>query len=101
MTPYTPRPPDTTRVVLPAGIDALTEQLAENAHEVWAAERIAQGWVHGPCRDDAAKRHPCLVPYADLSEAEKTFDRATALQTLRLILALGYTIVPPPADNQS
>jgi ryanodine receptor 2 len=97
MTTYTPHPRDTTTVALPAGITALTEQLAENAHEVWAAERIAQGWTHGARRDDVARCHPCLVPYAELSEAEKTFDRATALQTLRLILALGYTIVSPPA----
>src|SRR4051812_21634412 len=59
MTTYTPRPRDTAQVVLPAGIDALTEQLAENAHEVWAAERIAQGWTYGPRRDDATKKHPC------------------------------------------
>ena len=47
---------------------------------------------YGPTRDDAAKRHPCLVPYADLSEDEKKFDRQTAMKTLQAILALGYSI---------
>ena len=59
---------------------------------MWAAERIRQGWTYGPARDDAAKRHPCLVPYDQLSDAEKEFDRKTAVETLRLILALGYEI---------
>jgi hypothetical protein len=90
---YTPKPIDTTRVTLPPDIRKLTEQLAENAHDIWAAQRLAQGWTCGPQRDDAAKRHPCLVPYADLPESEKEYDRATAMQTLQAIMALGYRIV--------
>jgi RyR domain len=89
---YIPKPVDTTHVMLPADILALSERLAENAHEVWAVQRIAQGWTHGPKRDDVAKKHPCLVPYGDLPETEKEFDRQTAMQTLNLIVALGYRI---------
>jgi hypothetical protein len=81
--------------VLPADVVALTEKLAENAHEVWAARRVAEGWTYGGQRDDGARKHPCLIPYADLPEAEKEYDRAAAVQTLKLILSLGYTIVPP------
>lgn len=58
---------------------------------------MAEGWTFGPQRDDPAKKHPCLVPYADLPESEKDYDRKAALGTLRAILALGYGIVPPPA----
>jgi len=97
MCTYTPRPIDTTQIVLPTDVVGLTEKLAENAHDVWAAQRIAQGWTCGPRRDDERKQHPCLVPYVDLPEAEKEYDRATAMQTLKLILSLGYSISKPPS----
>jgi hypothetical protein len=92
---YTPRPLDTSAVELTPDVLALTERLAEHTHDVWALGRLAQGWRRGPARDDAAKTHPCLVPYADLPEAEKEFDRQTALGTLKAVLALGYTVTAP------
>jgi ryanodine receptor 2 len=95
MSPYTPTPIPTGHIILPAGLLALRERLAEHIHDVWAAERIAQGWTYGPTRDDAAKAHPCLVPYAALPEGEKEFDRNTALGALKAILALGYQITSP------
>ena len=61
-------------------------------HEVWAATRIAQGWTYGVRRDDAAKHHPCLVPYDDLTDEEREFDRNTSLETIKLILKLGFKI---------
>ena len=73
---------------------ALTERLAENAHDIWAARRMAEGWTCGPKRDDAAKKHPDLVPYADLPESEKQYDRNAAMETLKAIVALGYRFVP-------
>ena len=93
--PYTPRPLDTGSVELSPDLLALTEKLAENAHDLWALQRMGTGWTYGPARDDAAKHHPCLVPYSDLPEAEKEYDRQTALGTLKAILALGYSIQPP------
>ena len=89
---YTPAPIDTKGVQLPADILALAEALATNTHDVWAQGRIQQGWIYGPVRDDAAKTHPCLVPYDELPESEKEYDRATALETLRMIMKLGYRI---------
>jgi hypothetical protein len=89
---YSPQPIDTKKVVLPPGLTELTERLAENAHDVWALQRIAQGWTWGPARDDKAKTHPDLIPYADLPDSEMDFDRSTAMQTLKAIIALGYTI---------
>lgn len=83
---------DTSDVVLPEGLDALVESLAENVHEVWVKSRMDQGWTYGPERDDALKQHPGLVPYADLPETEKDYDRNTALGTLKLIVRLGYRI---------
>ncbi len=89
---YIPCPVDTSRVELPEDLSELTELLARNVHEVWAQTRIRQGWSYGPQRDDKQKHHPCLVPYDDLPESEREYDRNTALETLRFILKAGYRI---------
>ena len=92
---YSPNPVDTSDVELSQELLTLAEQLAQNVHEVWSQTRIAQGWTWGPERNDALKQHPCLVPYDQLSEEEKVFDRNTSQETLRLITKLGYKIVEP------
>lgn len=97
---YQPRPIDTSAVSLPAELLALTERLAENAHDIWAQQRLAQGWTYGPQRDDAAKKHPCLVSYADLPESEKEYDRKAAMETLKAIVALGYRTTLPSHETQ-
>lgn len=89
---YKPKPIDTSDVQLDEEILELTEQLAENAHEVWARRRLAEGWRYGPQRDEARKEHPSLVPYEELSESEKEYDRSTAMETLKVMLAMGYRI---------
>lgn len=90
---YTPKPVDTSSIVLPEELLRLTEKIAANVHEVWAAERLAQGWRYGDKRDDVLKTTPCLVPYSELPESEKEYDRHTALETIKLIAAMGYRIV--------
>lgn len=89
---YIPKPLDVSNVVLPEGLEELTESFSKNVHEVWAAGRIAAGWKYGPVRDEIKKEHPCLIPYEELSEDEKDYDRATAISTIRYILSKGYTI---------
>ena len=89
---YTPNPIDTSSVVLPEELAPLAEELAKNVHEVWAKTRIEQGWTYGDTRDDLRKQHPCIVPYDELSENEKEFDRNTSQETLRLIIKLGFKI---------
>lgn len=89
---YKPQPIDTSAVVLDDGILELCELIAKNTHEVWSAGRIRDGWTYGPTRDDEKKTHPCLVPYEELSEEEKAYDRNTSMETLKLIVSLGYTI---------
>jgi RyR domain len=93
MATYQPRPIDTSSVTLTEDLVALTERLAENAHDHWAKQRFADGWTYGPQRNDAKKESPCLVPYADLPDSEKTYDRQAALETLKAILKLGFKIV--------
>lgn len=94
MSTYQPAPIDTSGISLPPGLEPLTEQLAKNTHDIWARERIAQGWKPGPRRNDETKEHPGLIPYDELSESEKRFDRQTALETIKLVLALGYRVEP-------
>lgn len=54
-----------------------------------AVVTIAEGWRYGPRRDDAGKRHPDLVAYAHLSEAEKAYDRETARVVVAELLRRG------------
>ena len=89
---YVPQPMDTSDVQLPVELDELVEKLSKNVHEVWAKSRISQGWRYGEERNDALKLHPCLIPYEDLPEVEKAYDRDTALGTLKLITKLGFKI---------
>ena len=89
---YTPDPIDTSTVRLPWELENLTELLSRNAHDVWARQRMADGWRWGPERDDNRKLHPCLTPYDELPESEKTYDRGTAMETVKVILALGFRI---------
>lgn len=90
---YEPQPVDTSDVVLQDHLMALAEALAKNVHEVWAKSRMEQGWTFGEERNDEQRKHPCLVPYEELSEEEKDYDRKTSQETLKLIVKLGYTIV--------
>ena len=89
---YKPSPAETENIELPEELVPLMEKMAKNVHEVWAKSRMNEGWTYGPVRDDAKKHHPCLVPYEELPESEKEYDRSTSQETLKLILSLGFTI---------
>ena len=90
---YSPQPIDTSKVKLPEELDSLVEIIAKNVHEVWAQNRISEGWSYGSVRNDEIKQHPCLIPYENLTEVEKDYDRNTAIETLKLIVHLGFKIV--------
>ena len=89
---YIPNPIDTSDIQLPEELNSLLEAMAKNVHEVWAETRIKQGWKYGEQRNDELKTHPCLVPYEDLPEEEKEYDRNTSRGTLKLIMKLGFKI---------
>ncbi|MBR4848435.1 MAG: Ryanodine receptor Ryr [Bacteroidaceae bacterium] len=89
---YVPEPVDTSDVQLPVELDELVEKIAKNVHDVWAQNRLDEGWVYGEQRNDTLKTHPCLIPYEELPEMEKEYDRDTAFGTLRLISKLGFKI---------
>ena len=89
---YTPQPIDTNDIELPVELNSLIEQMAKNVHEVWAQNRIEQGWTWGKERNDELKHHPCLVAYEELPDEERLYDRDTAIETLKLIMKLGFRI---------
>ena len=89
---YKPSPINTDDIILSEDILELSEKLAKNTHEVWSKTRMNDGWTYGEARDDEKKLHPCLIPYGDLPESEKEYDRNTSIQTLKLIVKLGYKI---------
>ena len=92
---YNPEPIETKDIALPEELLNLTELLAKNTHDVWAANRIEEGWIYGKEKSSEKKTTPCLVPYDELSESEKEYDRNTALETIKVILKMGYEIVGP------
>ena len=89
---YIPHPADISTVELPAELYDLAEQIAKNVHEVWSENRMKEGWTYGEKRDDLKKVTPCLVPYEELPEMEKAYDRNTAFSTLKYIVSLGFKI---------
>jgi hypothetical protein len=97
---YQPSPVDTAAVRLPDEVAAVLERLARNAHEAWARERLADGWRWGPRRDEGAKLHPSLVPYDELPEEEKKYDRIAVGETLKALSALGFRILGPAGTGR-
>lgn len=95
---YDPQPIDVADIELDANLEELTEAIAENAHDIWACARMDEGWTYGPVRDDVKKQHPDLVPYAQLPDSEKEYDRIMAMNTLRLVRRLGYDIINSAND---
>ena len=89
---YNPKFLDLKHVELPDFMDELCEAIAENAHDTWAWERQSEGWTYGPVRDDENLLTPDMVPYAELPDSERQYDRVMAFDTLRLLIALGYKI---------
>jgi len=87
-----PAPIDTSSITLPDDVLDLVERLSENIHENWAAQRIRDGWSYGTVRDDLKKTHPCLVPYEELPESERDYDRLTVVETLKTLSNLGFEI---------
>lgn len=93
MKTYTPKPIDLSDVELSEDLNDLREAIAENAHEIWAENRQAEGWTYGPRRDDQLKQTPDMVPYSQLPEGEKEYDREMAIKTIKLLIKLGYDLI--------
>lgn len=89
---YKPEPLETAEIELPESLETLLEKLAEHIHDIWASKRFEEGWKYGPLHNGEEKEHPDLVPYTSLPESEKEYDRQTALEAIKAIIAFGYKI---------
>lgn len=89
---YDPCPVFLDDVELDEDLLDLTEAIAENAHDVWGLARKNEGWRYGKenCLKD--KTNPDMVPYCDLPESEKQYDRDMAIMTLKLAKKLGFRV---------
>uniref|UniRef100_A0A669D3V1 Ryanodine receptor 3 n=1 Tax=Oreochromis niloticus TaxID=8128 RepID=A0A669D3V1_ORENI len=95
---YKPAPLDLSDVRLNAGQEVLVDKLAENAHNVWAKDRIKQGWTYGIQQDLKSRRNPRLVPYALLDERTKKSNRDSLREAIRTMVGYGYEIDPPDQE---
>ena len=75
--------------------EALVEDIAQKVHAAWVDLRKKDGWTYGPKRNDDTKQTPCLVPYEQLPEEEKQYDRNTAVCAIRALIENGYELIPP------
>lgn len=96
---YKPAPLDLSAVSLTPKLEELVDQLAENTHNLWAKERIQQGWTYGLTEDSDNYRSPHLVPYSKVDEAIKKANRDTASETVRTLLVYGYNLDPPTGEG--
>uniref|UniRef100_A0A7N6A988 Ryanodine receptor 3 n=1 Tax=Anabas testudineus TaxID=64144 RepID=A0A7N6A988_ANATE len=95
---YKPAPLELSDVKLTAGQEVLVDKLAENAHNVWAKDRIKQGWTYGIQQDLKSRRNPRLVPYALLDERTKKSNRDSLREAIRTLVGYGYDIDPPDQE---
>lgn len=98
---YEPKPIPADHIVLSGEMLALVELLAENAHDIWALKRLQDGWTFGPERNDTERRHPCLVPYVQLPDRERDYDRTMVIGSIQAILAHGFMISRPDPSVDS
>uniref|UniRef100_A0A8D2L723 Ryanodine receptor 3 n=1 Tax=Varanus komodoensis TaxID=61221 RepID=A0A8D2L723_VARKO len=95
---YKPAPLDLSEVKLLPSQEVLVDKLAENAHNVWAKDRIKQGWTYGIQQELKNKRNPRLVPYTLLDERTKKSNRDSLREAVRTFAGYGYNIEPPDQE---
>ena len=61
----------------------LIELLSEKVHNAWMKEKEAQGFSYGKDYDKEKKKHPDMLPYNELKEEVKEYDRATVRAVLQ------------------
>ncbi|KAM4598949.1 ryanodine receptor 2 [Fundulus diaphanus] len=89
---FDPQPVDTSNVSVPERLDFVVNKYAEHTHEKWSLEKFASGWVHGEQLCENTKVHPLLKPYRALAEKEKDAYRWAIKETIKSMLAFGWTI---------
>lgn len=74
--------------------DLFLELMAEAAHDIWVEGKIKAAWRYGPITDKENLIHACLVPYSELSEADKQSDRDLVKGIPAILAKAGFKIVP-------
>ncbi|KAM6128234.1 ryanodine receptor 2 [Pterocles gutturalis] len=95
---YKPAPMDLSFIKLTPSQEAMVDKLAENAHNVWARDRIRQGWTYGIQQDVKNRRNPRLVPYALLDDRTKKSNKDSLREAVRTLLGYGYNLEAPDQD---
>uniref|UniRef100_A0A8C8BL31 Ryanodine receptor 2 n=1 Tax=Otus sunia TaxID=257818 RepID=A0A8C8BL31_9STRI len=98
---YKPAPMDLSFIKLTPSQEAMVDKLAENAHNVWARDRIRQGWTYGIQQDVKNRRNPRLVPYALLDDRTKKSNKDSLREAVRTLLGYGYNLEAPDQDHDS
>ncbi|XP_030255117.1 ryanodine receptor 2 isoform X5 [Sparus aurata] len=96
---YKPAPLDLSHIKLTSTQEAMVDKLAENAHNVWARDRIRQGWTYGIQQDVKNRRNPRLVPYVLLDERTKKSNKDSLREAVRTLLGYGYNLEAPDQDH--
>ncbi|XP_028826293.1 ryanodine receptor 2 isoform X5 [Denticeps clupeoides] len=96
---YKPAPMDLSHIKLASTQEAMVDKLAENAHNVWARDRIRQGWTYGIQQDVKNRRNPRLVPYVLLDERTKKSNKDSLREAVRTLLGYGYNLEAPDQDH--
>uniref|UniRef100_A0A8C3ASD1 Ryanodine receptor 2 n=1 Tax=Cyclopterus lumpus TaxID=8103 RepID=A0A8C3ASD1_CYCLU len=96
---YKPAPLDLSHIKLTSTQEAMVDKLAENAHNVWARDRIRQGWTYGIQQDVKSRRNPRLVPYILLDERTKKSNKDSLREAVRTLLGYGYNLEAPDQDH--
>lgn len=96
---YQPNPTRFDGEPVPAWLPEVIDWLGQEVHACWAESRLREGWEYGPVFDGENKKHPCLIPYEQLPESEKDYDRNTARRTVQLLLHAGFQILPPSGEK--
>lgn len=89
---YAPKPINLDNIHLDKISQKDIEEIAKNIHETWGKQRKMQGWEYGDYYDEILKKHPCMVAYEELPESERDVDRATVVQTIKMLKFMGYKI---------
>ncbi|NXX75670.1 RYR2 protein, partial [Urocolius indicus] len=96
---YKPAPMDLSFIKLTPSQESMVDKLAENAHNVWARDRIRQGWTYGIQQDVKNRRNPRLVPYALLDDRTKKSNKDSLREAVRTLLGYGYNLEAPDQDH--
>jgi hypothetical protein len=77
-------------------IGALNGHTPEQSHEAWLAEKLAAGWKHGEVKNPDTKEHPCMVPYDELPQMQRTKDKLLISVARAVGCAIGIDNIQVP-----